>query len=79
MCAPPLFSRKLNRNCTLSRTLLNIDGLIRLRFCLIVSLRSSMEATEVSYTFSLNWPERKNHKESIQLNDVATLLAPLQI
>ena len=74
MCAPPLFSRTFNRNCTLSQTDFNTDGLICLHSRLILSFRSSMEATGVAYTFSFMWPHRKNHKESNQVNESATLL-----
>ena len=75
MCAPALFSRTFNRNCTLSQTLFNTDGLICLHSCLILSLRYSMETKRVAYTFSFKWPTEKNHKESNQVNEVATLLA----
>ena len=75
MCAPSLLSRTFNRNYILSRTLFNTDGLIRLHSRLIPSLISSMEATGVAYTFSFCGPTEKNHNESNQVNDVATLLS----
>ena len=37
-----------------------MDGLIRLHSRLILSLRSSIEATGVAYTLSFKWPNRKN-------------------
>ena len=75
MCVPPFFSRKFNRNCTWSSTLFNTDGLIRLHSRRIFALRSSMEATRVAYTFYFKWPNRRTHKESNQVNEVATQLA----
>ena len=59
MCAPPLFSRTFNRNCTFCQTLFTNDVLIRLHSRLVLSLRSFMEATGVPYTFSFKWPHRK--------------------
>ena len=58
-CALPLFSTTFNRNCTLSQTLFNTDGLTRLHSRLILSLRPSIKATGVAYTFYFKWHHRK--------------------
>ena len=66
MCAPPLFSRTCNRNCTLSQTLFNADGLIRLHSRLTLCIRSFMEATGVAYTVSLSGPTEKITRSQIR-------------
>ena len=78
MYAPRLLSRTFNRNCTLSQTLFNTSGLIILHSRLVLSSRSFLEATGVAHTFSFKWLHKKNHKESNQVNEVATRLAPFQ-